>query len=327
MSSSTNDTSTITAETAESSTTRLVKYIFLQTFQIPARLCSLFIFYCVCRERELRRLHNHTMLLILISCFLILIGELPITLSFLRSGSLTPQSDQLCLYWIFVNYTLEGINTVLMAFASIERFVLIFYATVITGSQRRKLWFHYIPMIFCCVIVIIWYSVLVLLYPCVNTFDYNFFLCNSACYQANVLIGTIDWIGSVLLPVIIVIVFNVSLLIRVILQKRRLHVPLNWRRTRKMTIQLLAIVVVFLDTQVPLTIFVVIRLTLDPKFLNTVLTLWYYSTPYLIFLITPFLFVITTKEVSKYLIVRNPHRVNAVSPHTVRHPKNAETII
>jgi hypothetical protein len=294
--------------------------------QIPALFCSIFIFYCVYRERELRRLHNHAMLLILISCFLLLICELPITLSLLRRGSLEPQSNQLCLYWIFVNYTLEGITTLMMAFASVERFVLILSPAVITGSQRRKLFFHYISMIFCCVLVIIWYSVLVLIYPCVNTFDFTLFLCNSACYQSNVLIGTIDWIGSVLLPVFIVIFFNVSLLTRTVLLKRRLHLPLTWRRTRKMIIQLLTVVFMFLCTQIPLTIFAIIRLAFNPNFLNSVLTLWYYFTPYLIFLMTPFAYLITTKEVSKHLIVLKickQNRVNAVLARPIRHPGNA----
>ena len=309
----------------ETTTTRLIKYIFLQTLQIPALFCLIFISYCVYRERQLRSLNNHAMLLILFSCFLILICEQPVTLSFFRRGSLEPQSDHLCLYWLFVNYCLQGITTIMMAFASIERFVLIFYSNIIMGSKQRELWFHYIAMIFCCVIVIIWYTVLIFIYPCVNMFDFTLFLCNSACYQWNVLIGTIDWIGTVLLPVVIVIFFNLLLLIRAILQKRRIRSLFNWRRTRKMIIQLLAVVFVFLCTQVPLAIFAVIRLAFISDFLNSILTLWYYFTPYLIFLMTPFAYVITTKEVSKYLVRLRPckpRRVNIISVNTIRQPIN-----
>jgi hypothetical protein len=314
----------------ETATTRLIKYIFFQILQIPALLCLIFIFYCVYREHQLRSLNNHAMLIILFSCFLLLTCEQPVTLTFFRRGSLEIQSDHLCLYWIFINYSIQGITTVMMAFASIERFVLIFYWNFITGSQHRKLWFHYIPMLFCCTSVLIWYIVLIFIYPCENMFDYTMFLCNSACYQSNVLIGILDWMGTVLLPVVIVILFSLLLLIRAILQKRRLHLPLNWRRTRKMIIQLLAVVFVFLCTQVPLSIFAIVRLAFIPDFLTDILTLWYYYTPYFIFSLTPFAYVITTKEVLKYLIKLKPckpRRVNDLTINTVRRIRNADTVL
>ncbi|CAF1228944.1 unnamed protein product [Adineta steineri] len=330
MNSEENDTSTTTFQVAETQLTRLIKYIIFQTFQIPAIFCFILIFYSVYRERELRRLHNHVMLLILLSCFILLIGELPITLSFFYRGWLEPQSDRLCLYWIFMNYTFEAMIFLLMAFASIERFVLIFFSTVITGSGRRKCFFHYIPMIFCCVLVIFWYIILLFLYPCVNTFNFSSFLCNSACYQSNVVIGTIDWVGTVLLPVLITIVFNVLLLIRVILQKRRLHIGMNWRRSRKMLIQLLSVVLIFLCTQIPLTIFALIRLIFDPNFLSTIVILWYYFTTYFIILLIPFAYVITTNEIHKHLIILKfckPRLINPVTVNTIQQPKYPTTKI
>ena len=90
------------------------------------------------------------------------------------------------------------------------------------------------------------------------------------------------------------------------------------------------IIVVFLFTQIPLTIFAVIRLAFDPNFLNSILTLWYYFTPYLIYLMIPFAYVITTKEVSKYLFalkICKPRRVGVTTIRTrpVNHPRNTET--
>lgn len=90
---------------------------------------------------------------------------------------------------------------------------------------------------------------------------------------------------------------------RVILQKQRVNSPMNWRRTRNMSIQLLGMVIVFLFTQIPLMIFALIRLSFDPTFLTTLLSLWYYYTSYLIFLLIPFSYVITTIEVHKHLRV------------------------
>ena len=176
MTSLLNNTSVPSETVTETPSTRLVKYVVLQILQIPALLCFIFIFYCVYRDRELRRLHNHAMLMILLICFLIIVSDFSITLRFLQHGSLQPDTNQLCLFWIFINYTLFGMNTLLMAFASIERFVLVFFSTFIMGSQRRRIWFHYVPMIFCCAVPLVWYTVLVLINPCVNHFNFTLFL-------------------------------------------------------------------------------------------------------------------------------------------------------
>lgn len=168
-----NDTSVLSDKVTETPTARLVKYVLLQILQVPALLWSIFIFYCVYRGRELRRLHNHAMLLILLTCFLILVSEL-------------------CLFWIFANDALLGMTTLLMAFASIERFVLIYFSTFIMRSRRRRVWFHYMPMIFCCAGVIIWYAVLVLINPCANSFNFSLFLCSYASYQSDVVTDSFD---------------------------------------------------------------------------------------------------------------------------------------
>ena len=218
-----------------------------------------------------------------------------------------------------MNYTIQAGVTAIMAFAIMERYVLIFHRNMIVASQNRRILLHYCPLTFCCVLFVIWYFVLIFLYPCENAFDISAMLCNSACYQGNMHLGTIDWIASVLLPVIIVICFNSLLFVRALLQKRRWNKPIDWRRSSKLIVQLLTIAIVFLFTQVPLALFAIIRLTVDSNFLSYTLFVWLYFTPYCIFLTIPFAYGLTTREVYRHLVyvrARVGQRTNGVVPLT-----------
>ncbi|CAF3905439.1 unnamed protein product, partial [Rotaria sp. Silwood1] len=44
-----------------------------------------------------------------------------------------------------------------------------------------------------------------------------------------------------MLPTLTIVVFSIALLVRVLLQRRRIHQHIQWQKHKKMTIQLLAI--------------------------------------------------------------------------------------
>jgi hypothetical protein len=54
-----------------------------------------------------------------------------------------------------------------------------------------------------------------------------------------------------MIPTIIIIVSSITLLLRVLLQKRRMRRQINWRNYRKMTIQLLSISLLYLIIYIP----------------------------------------------------------------------------
>jgi hypothetical protein len=54
-----------------------------------------------------------------------------------------------------------------------------------------------------------------------------------------------------LIPIIIIIIFSFLLFIRVLWQKSRLNRTIQWRKQRKMTIQLLSVSILFLSLSAP----------------------------------------------------------------------------
>ncbi|CAF1194230.1 unnamed protein product [Adineta steineri] len=222
----------------------------------------------------------------------------PISLNYFYTGHVYNLS--ICLYWVTGNYTLQGISSWLMAWASIDRYLLIFFYRLRSTFLR-----HDIQIIGVCVFVIVWYITLTFTHPCSEDwFDGTQFLCGGPCFNNDTVIVTIDWILIVLLPTLLIVIFNLLLLGRVIFQKcrRRLGVDRRsfvWRKNRKLIIQLLAIVFIYLITQLPLSIFSLIRLFGPTDFLIAISLIWLFYTPYLIYIITPFAYIATTKECQK----------------------------
>ncbi|CAF4871275.1 unnamed protein product, partial [Rotaria sp. Silwood1] len=150
----------------------------------------------------------------------------------------------------------------LMAVASLERYILIFWSHYFHRTILRRQLIHYIPLLFVITLPVFWYAALLLFYVCPPEaeFNYNYFVCGGACYQSSKIWATIDWILMSLLPVLSITIINVLLLTQVFWQKRRVRQALTWRKTRKMIIQLSATVFLYLITQLPLAILSIIGL-------------------------------------------------------------------
>jgi hypothetical protein len=140
---------------------------------------------------------------------------------------------------------------------------------------------------------------IILFHPCPfnSQFDYNSFVCGGACYQSSQVWATVDWILSSFVPVLIITFFNGLLFNQVFWEKRRIRHALTWRKTRKMVIQLSTTVLLYLITQVPLATLPIIGLLgkMSEDLMHIILV-WLYYLPYFIYLLTPFAYVVTTRE-------------------------------
>jgi cytochrome bd-type quinol oxidase subunit 2 len=103
-------------------------------------------------------------------------------------------------------------------------------------------------------------------FPCENSFDYTSAYCGYACFYSSTIIVAYESLVHEAVPIILIALFSVGLLIRVVLQKRRLRRTLNWRNYRKMTIQLVSVSTLYFATNFPYTI-------------NPILTLLFNVTP------------------------------------------------
>lgn len=295
----------------ETSLTLVIKLILFSVPLAPSLLCSLYIFMCCIYERSLRRRPNHIIISIIVIDFVELMCDLvPISLNYFATGHV--YSLSLCCYWVTANYLLQGISSWLMAWVSIDRYLLIF-------SSRNKDTFlrHDGPILLICLFVTIWYIVLTFTFTCTKTLSHGTqFLCGGPCFNSNVAVETADWILIVLLPTFIIVLFTAVLLSRVLFQKCRRFTAFDnrsftWRKNRKLLIQLSAIIIVYFVTQFPLSIFSIVRLLGPPHFLSNISLVWLYYTPYLIYIAVPFAYLATNKECRKRLS-KSQHRVEPI---------------
>ncbi|CAF0923981.1 unnamed protein product [Adineta steineri] len=64
-----------------------------------------------------------------------------------------------------------------MTWASIERHILVF------SSHRHRFDAHTIPLIFCLIYPILFYTYTIFFYPCEQIFEYQQVLCGSPCFK------------------------------------------------------------------------------------------------------------------------------------------------
>lgn len=320
----TNDITTGSPISIETPLTRKIKLILFSVPLGPSLLCSLYIIICCIHNRNMRRRSNHVMILIITIDFIELMCDLvPISLNYFHKGHTF--SISVCHYWAVGNYLLQGISSWLMAWASIDRYLLIFMPYNQDTFLR-----HDAPLLGVSFSVIIWYIIVTLTHSCNKTWlDGYHFLCGGPCFNDNLWLVTADWILIVLLPTFLIVVFNALLLGRVILQDWGQWSLFNsrsfMRRKNKMLIiQLLSVIIVYLVTQFPLAIFSIVRLLGPSNFLIDVSLIWLFYTPYLIYIFVPFAYVATTKECQKYL--RKPkQRVRPVILAISYRPKDHST--
>ncbi|CAF1563803.1 unnamed protein product [Adineta steineri] len=277
----------------ESSFRRSIKFNILISCQIPSVLCNLVIFYYFIRLRELQaKRHHHVVICLLICNFLIITVELPITLIYLYHGELIPSSYSLCLYWVYIKSLLFPSNAWIMAIASVQRYIFIFHKHWMNSYLK-----HYLPIFLPPIFLSICYFILIFFYPCQQQFDYTQAWCFGACYLYNAVIGTIDWIISSMIPVALIVIFNIILLIRVIYQKYKMRRGNAWRTTRKLSIQLFSISFLFLSIYLPFIILGLIRTWIDPLFLYGVTITYLAYVAYVVSLLMPFICLVSLPEI------------------------------
>ncbi|CAF1584815.1 unnamed protein product [Didymodactylos carnosus] len=280
---------TVISVTFESIISRQIKFYLVLLFQLLSVFCSLLLFYQYSiNRRQLKSLHNHAIVLLLITSFLSTTTSLPMLQQYLYNGYVTPSTDGFCSYWAFNVYTLSGINLFLMAFLSIERHLLIFKGPMMS-NKKNQYFYHYLPILFCILYPFLFYLVVIYFYQCENNYDYAQLLCVAPCY-AFTNIGIYDTIINCCLPIVFIFIFSSALVLRVVKQKRKLKLqPFKWKRDRKMTLQLLVITLVYCLLWTPMNACTLIEtfFMVDTTLLQAQ-TLYFYYFSYLVPIIYPF---------------------------------------
>jgi hypothetical protein len=243
-------------DNSEISLPRSVRFWLLFISDVPSIICSFLLLYHLIHDRTVRNaLNNHVIILLLILGLATQLIEIPFYLAFIANlGIVKPSVPGTCLTWWFVSFGMYNGGTILMAWAALERHILIFnYRWV--STKRGRILVHYLPIMILLLYIFIFYIYVLFILSCKNTYEYTLPICNEyPCYQDDTILGMWDFIVNNIVPSLLTAFLSVALLIRVIQQKRRLNQQIHWRKQRKMTIQLVSISVLNIIFNIPLNL-------------------------------------------------------------------------
>ena len=311
-----------TFQDSETFIPRFVRFWLLLIFDIPSIYCSIVLLFHLLVNKTLRsQLTNHVSIVLLAIGLIVELVDIPFHLSFLHLGIVQPSIPFICLLWWFMDFGLYNGCTIIMAWGSIHRYLLIFYDRFFLNAKKRLI-FHYLPLLTLCLYFSIFYIIAIIFPPCANTYNYTLPVCNSyPCYFDDPFLGIWDSVMNNILPTIIIRSFSVTILIRVYYQKRRLRQPHRWRKQRKMIIQLLSYSILYLIPNIPLNMLVFVHLCGLSQNIGVDVQLCFDFLCYFVVLIFPFVCLGSLSELRKkikwkrLLILQRPRQNGVVRPH------------
>ncbi|CAF1090774.1 unnamed protein product [Adineta steineri] len=193
-------------------------------------------------DRALRNaLHNHVIIaMVFVGLILQCIDVTALTYIW-RTGTVLVSTRAFCFTWAIIHdIGFVGIVN-LMAWASIERHILIFHQKWV-GTKTKRLFLHYLPLVICMMCPGVFYITMLFIVPCSVTMDFTKVHCGYyACLSVNPSVALYNTIVNYLIAPFIIVIFSVALIIRVLASKCRARQRIQWRNYSKMAIPLLSI--------------------------------------------------------------------------------------
>lgn len=238
---------------------RSVQFSLIFIVNIPSTICTLLLLYHFLIKYKLRiAIHNHMIILLLFTILIVQLIDMSLYLKYLHLGYVSPQTTAMCFIWWYVDITFYDTIVILLAWTSLERHILIFHSKLV--STTIKLWiFHYIPMILFLIYPLSFYLFVLLIPTCEDKylFDFQAGWCNyQPCYYNDEFLSLYDTLMNAAIPCLLIALFSIILVLRILWTKYiRFHRPIEWKKYRKMTIQLVLIALFFLLFNLPLLIY------------------------------------------------------------------------
>ena len=280
-----------------------VKFAVLLALQIPSSIASSMSFiYIVLTPAFRSKAHDRSMCVLLVINFIQIMSDLPMTINFFRTGGIVqPASSAYCFWWIWFELTLNGISIDLMTWISIERHLLVFHSNFIRAMRPWQRWsFLVAPLIVCLLWRPTFLLVAVVVSPtCTNVWDFSSLLCGFPCYLKTHL-GTYYVIVETIIPVWTILIANIALVARVIIQQLSgMHRNrMDWRRQRKMIMQLGIFSTLYLSIWLPLSI-----VQLGEALFSSTFTFYIIDTVnfliYIVPLLLPFACLVAKPEITR----------------------------
>lgn len=316
-----NNTNTDSFSTLEIALPRPVRFWLLLIFVIPAIICSLIhLFYFICNRKQRHALHNHTLLILISLALVFQLIDVTWYLDFIQRGITWPQTPARCLVWWLVDLGFYNTAALILAWASIERHILVFHDRWLATNTKR-FFVHYCPLISLLTYAIIYYTILIFFPPCENIFIYELPVCAAMpCHLTHPILGFWEMGVHGCLCTIIIAIANLSLIIRVLIRKRHHNQMFNWKKYRKMIIQLVSISILYLCFNLPVMSFMVANRLGLPADVAVQEQLTFFFLTYWVLLLLPIISLMSlpgwTREI-KILIRRYKQHRGVVMPASV----------
>ncbi|CAF2595001.1 unnamed protein product [Rotaria sp. Silwood2] len=320
-----NDSFTIEVNDTESSSVTILFtsvppiacFWIMLIFLIPSLVCSIFLLYNFFFDRKLRHaLNNHVIIALLIVGLFSLLLDVPNYLNFIRLGYVWPQLTIICYLWCFVDLSCFNLLGFLMAWATIERHILVFHNNWINTLKKRFL-LHYLPLTIIILYSLSFYTIVIFFSSCENEFDYTQDWCAYPCYSSQKNIMIYDNFFNFVLPTPLIVIVNSLLIIRIVKQKQRLHQHMKWSKYRKMILQIMSCSTIFLLFNLPMLLLLVAHACGLPYEATGQVELFFYFLAYFINISMPFVCLGSLPEIWIKIRRKIKHFTNRVTPENI----------
>ncbi|CAF1181986.1 unnamed protein product [Adineta steineri] len=230
----------------------IVQSWLFQGFQIPSILFGIFTLYHLLMDRALRNaLHNHVIIAMVSVGLILQFFDITALAYLLRTGTVLVSTRTFCVAWTFIR-SIGIVGTLnLVAWASIERHILIFHQKWV-GTKTKRFFLHYLPLVICMMYPGVFYFAIYFIVPCPITMNYTKLGCGYySCVLITPSVSMYDTVVNFLLSPFIIVIFSVALIIRVLASKCRTRQRIQWRNYRNMAIPLLSISLLYIIVYCP----------------------------------------------------------------------------
>jgi len=302
------------------------QFWFLLICEIPSLICYFIVLtHILTKKTQRQALHNHSIIVLLFIALFVVLFDYSWTIDSCRRREVWLQTSAFCEVWLLLDYGFYNACTVVLAWASFERHILIFHSNLVV-TRRGSIIIHYLPLIIILIYLTIFYTYVIFFPPCENEYDFTYPVCGAyPCYLTIGYLAMWDTIAHGIIPTLLIAVLNVGLFLGILWQKR--HRRPNWKKFRKMAFQLLSIAVLYLSLNLPLMITFIVQLAGYPEWgVQAQLYLYFFCTllQYLLpFVCLPYFSGIW--RTMKTLLTRSNRRVIPTLAARVIHQPQQET--
>ncbi|CAF3838715.1 unnamed protein product [Adineta steineri] len=226
-------------------------WLFLVSDTLSVTCCIFVLFHFLSNSTLRHSLHNHAIIIALFLCLIRELTTVPWVMHFYLYGVVWIKSPAYCMIWKFIDSTVYTSLAKLVGWTSVERHILIFHSQWIATNRRRYL-IHYTPLILIVLYGVILYGITSPMNDCNRSFIYNSNLCSYySCIYNSAAFSLYEFMSGGVLSSSCMGFGSIFLVIRIVFQKRRLQRQIQWRKYRKMTIQLLSVTSIFVVIYLP----------------------------------------------------------------------------